>query len=254
MNWKSPVVFSSVHRSPKIRHSMLPHRNQKLLCPSQMWMRCHHRHYLKYHCLSSKKPWINIESVVCTLKIYDHRRIRVDRPIGPICRQKKNCFFHTNWISTSLTSSRAFSATRTFLKQVLRSSVLEWSTVFHNFVILTVEAGDFGSQASGNTFSLSSHSWLRMRGFLRRIRRCKLHWVRYPWKPSSHLSWIYSDCTYGQLGSTVWSLWSAKARPRKDKTTLTLIFNISSFRIHFYFRSSRCFLTRFRTKCWFLRE
>ena len=93
--------------------------------------------------------------MVCTLKIYDHRRIRVDRPIGPICRQKKNCFFHTNWISTSLTSSRAFSATRTFLKQVLRSLVLKWNTVFHNFVILTVEAGDFSSQASGNTLGVS---------------------------------------------------------------------------------------------------
>ena len=168
--------------------------------------------------------------MVCTLKIYDHRRIRVDRPIGPICRQKKNCFFHTNWISTSLTSSRAFSATRTFLKQVLRSSVLTWSTVFHNFVILTVEAGDFGSQASGNTLGVSRVTvGYAFEGFFG--AHVAASFIEFDIPENHQVTCLkftvsYSDCTYGQLGSTVWSLRSAKARPRKDKTTLTRILNM----------------------------
>ena len=95
--------------------------------------------------------------------------------------------------------------------------------------ILTVGAVDFSSETSGNTFGVSRVTvWYACESFLN--TNLAANSVEFQVSRKHHMTfhWLKSYCTYGQFGSTLWSVWWEKARPSKNKTT-NLILNILYF-------------------------
>ena len=107
--------------------------------------------------------------------------------------------------------------------------------------IHTVDAVDFSSQTSGNTFGVS-------RVAVCYACECLLNTnlaansVEFEITGKHYMTFLWSDCTYGQFGSTLWSAWSekARARPSIDKTT-TLIMNIWYFNSCFIYKTAVVF-------------
>ena len=86
--------------------------------------------------------------------------------------------------------------------------------------ILTVHTIDFSSQTSGNTFGVSRVAvWYACESFLNTNLAANSVEFEVSRKHYMTFHWLKSYCTYGQFGSTLWSVWWEKARPSKNKTT-----------------------------------
>ena len=132
----------------------------------------------------------------------------------------------TYWIVTSLTSNITISTTRTFLSVSFMIAKIRTCVVLS---ILTVNAVNFSSQTSGNTFGVSRVAFCyACESFLN--TNLAANSVEFEVSRKYHMTfhWLKSYCTYGQFGSTLWSVWWEKARPSKNKT-ITLILNIWYF-------------------------
>ena len=134
------------------------------------------------------------------------------------------------WIVTSLTSNITISTTRTFLSVSFMIAKIRTCVVLS---ILTVNAVNFSSQTSGNTFGVSRVAFCyACESFLN--TNLAANSVEFEVSRKYHMTfhWLKSYCTYGQFGSTLWSVWWEKPRPSIDKTT-TLIINLWYFNSFF---------------------
>ena len=102
---------------------------------------------------------------------------------------------------------------------------------FNSYQILklTVNAGQFSSQTSGDAFGIS---WIAVGDTSVSFFDTYLlaNSIEFKISRIHHVNLIQfnSENTYGQFGSTLWSTWSEKAKPSENKTT-NLIFEYLIF-------------------------